>query len=96
MASIGGGWAVGPPSSSMNRHRARRDTFLTDHPEWSIVYIRQLDQYEASSGTTDTELVILTDKHLGELMDRLETRYTTPEAEADGQAPEGEAGAAEE
>jgi hypothetical protein len=75
----------------MNRNRVRRDKFLADHPEWSIVHIRQLDQYEASSGTTDTELVILTDKSLGELMDRLETRYASPEAQADTEAPEAEA-----
>ena len=40
-----------------------------------------MDRYEASSGETETELVILQDKHLGALMDRLEARYPTPEAE---------------
>jgi hypothetical protein len=38
-----------------------------------------MDRYEASSGDTDTQLVILPDKHLGTLMDRLEARYGTGE-----------------
>jgi hypothetical protein len=46
-----------------------------------------MDQYEASMGDTDTELTILTDKRLADLMDRLEARYPTPEAEAE-EAPE--------
>jgi hypothetical protein len=35
-----------------------------------------MDRYEASSGETDTELIILQDKSLGSLMDRLEARYS--------------------
>jgi hypothetical protein len=77
-ASIGG-WASGP-GNTYDKHRERRDKFLADHPEWSISYSRTMDRYEASTGDTDTELVILTDKHLGDMMDRLEARYG-PKAE---------------
>jgi hypothetical protein len=74
-ASIGGGWASGP-GNTFDKHRQRRDKFLATHPEFSIVHIRMTDHYEASSGDSDSaELVILTDKHLGSLMDRLETRF---------------------
>lgn len=86
LASIGGGWASGP-GNHFDKHRQRRDIFLAEHAEWSIVYVRQMDQYEASMGDTDTELTILTDKRLADLMDRLEARYPTPEAEAE-EAPE--------
>jgi hypothetical protein len=58
----------------------RRDKFLAEHPEWSIVYIRSMDQHEASTGDTDTELIFLHDRSLGTLMDRLEERYK-PQAE---------------
>jgi hypothetical protein len=34
-----------------------------------------MGRYEASSGETDTELIIFQDKSLGSLMDRLEARY---------------------
>jgi hypothetical protein len=71
-ASIGG-WVSGP--DWYDRHRERRDKFLSEHPEWNIAFVRSMDRYEASSGETDTELVILQDKALGSLMDRLEARY---------------------
>jgi hypothetical protein len=58
-----------------DRHLARKQKFLADHPEWSVVYVRSLDRYEASTGDTDTELVLLMDQSLGELMTRLEARY---------------------
>jgi hypothetical protein len=74
-----GGWISGP--AWYDRHRERRDKFLAEHPEWNISFVRSMDRYEASSGETETELVILQDKHLGALMDRLEARYPTPEAE---------------
>jgi hypothetical protein len=68
-----GGWISGP--AWYDRHRERRDKFLESHPEWTIAFVRSMDRYEASSGETDTELVILQDKSLGSLMDRLEYRY---------------------
>ena len=78
----GGGFVSG---SGWDRHRERRDKFLGDHPEWSIVYVRSQDRYEASTGHTDTELILMTDTHLGTLMDRLEARYANPEGtEAQG------------
>jgi hypothetical protein len=83
-ASIGGGWITGTPSW-YDRHRQRRDKFLAEHPEWQIVYVRSIDRYEASTGDTDTQLVILQDRSLGELMTRIEARY--PEAE-EGNAPD--------
>lgn len=75
-----GGWASGP-GNNFGRHRERRDKFLAEHSDWAISYSRTMDRYEASTGDTDTELVILTDKHLGDLMDRLEARFPDPEAE---------------
>lgn len=68
-----GGWISG--ACWYDRHKQRRDKFLTEHPEWAIVFVRSMDCYEASAGDTDTQLVILTDRHLGTLMDRLEARY---------------------
>jgi hypothetical protein len=53
----------------------RKGKFLADHPEWEIVYVRSLDRHEASTGSTETGLVILHDTSLGTLMDRLEARY---------------------
>jgi hypothetical protein len=38
-----------------------------------------MDQHEASTGDTDTELVILHDRSLGTLLDRLEARYVADE-----------------
>jgi hypothetical protein len=72
--SPGGGWLSGP--SWYDKHKERRDKFVAEHPEWSIAFVRSMDRYEASSGETDTELIILQDKHLGALMDRLEARYS--------------------
>jgi hypothetical protein len=80
-AFIGGGWTSGP-GNTFDKHRQRRDKFLADHPEWSIVYVRSMDRYEASTGDTDTELVIMSDTHLADLMDRLEARYAPSEASA--------------
>jgi hypothetical protein len=83
MAGSGtGGWVSGS-SSWYDKHTERKDKFLAQHPEWSIVYVRSMDRYEASSGDTDTQLVILSDKHLGTLMDRLEARYGTGEDHPD-------------
>jgi hypothetical protein len=76
-----GGWISGP--AWYDRHRERRDKFLAEHPEWAVAFVRSMDRYEASSGETDTELIILQDKSLGSLMDRLEARYPTPEEEAE-------------
>ena len=76
-----GGWISGP--AWYDKHRERRDKFLTSHPEWNIAFVRSMDRYEASSGETDTELIILQDKSLGSLMDRLEARYTEGD-EAEG------------
>jgi hypothetical protein len=42
-----------------------------------------MGRYEASAGDYDTELVILQDRGLCALMDRLEARYAPKEAEAD-------------
>jgi hypothetical protein len=82
MAGSGtGGWISGP--SWYDRHKERRDKFLVDHPEWSIVYVRYMDQHEASTGETDTELVILHDKSLALLMDRLEHRYKGEDEQGD-------------
>ena len=58
-------------------HRARRDKFLADHPQWQIIFVGDLDGYEASTGDIDTQLVILADRSLGPLMDRLEARYAS-------------------
>jgi hypothetical protein len=77
-AAAVGGWASGP-GNHFDKHRRRRDKFLANHPEWSIVYVRRIDRYEASTGDSDTELIIMTDSHLADLMDRLEARY--PEAD---------------
>jgi hypothetical protein len=71
---IDGGWISGS-SSWYDRQKDRRDKFLAEHPEWSIAYVRSMDRYEASTGDTDTQLVILQDKSLIQLMDRLEARY---------------------
>jgi hypothetical protein len=79
----GGGW--NPASSWYDKHKERKDKFLAEHPEWDIVYVRMMDQHEASTGTTDTELVVLQDKSLGDLMDRLEARYAKPKAEDKGE-----------
>jgi hypothetical protein len=68
-----GGWISGP--AWYDKHRERRDKFLAEHPEWDIAFVRSMGRYEASSGETDTELIILQDKSLGSLMDRLEARY---------------------
>ena len=84
MGGFGGGWASGP-GNNYDKHKERRDKFLAAHPEWEIVYVRSMDRYEASTGDTSTELVILNDTHLSELMDRLEARYTVP---AQGEARE--------
>lgn len=73
-----GGWISG--SGWYDRVQERRDKFLADHPEWKIVYVRSLDQHEASTGDTDTMLVILHDRSLGTLMDRLEARYASTPA----------------
>ena len=72
--STDGGWVSGS-SSWYTRHQDRRAKFLADHPEWTIVYVRSLDMHEASTGDMDSELVILQDRSLGALMDRLEARY---------------------
>jgi hypothetical protein len=82
MAGSGfGGWISG--SSWYDRHKERKEKFLAEHPEWSIVYVRSLDIHEAASGDTDSGLDIMQDKSLGALMDRLEARFAPPgEAEA--------------
>jgi hypothetical protein len=82
-APIDHGWMSGS-GSWMDKHRERKAKFLAEHPEWEIVYVRSQDRHEATSGTTDTELLILTDTHLGTLMDRLEARYSSSgEAQGD-------------
>jgi hypothetical protein len=78
-----GGWISGG-MSWYDKHVDRKDKFLAVHPEWSIAYVRSMDQHEASTGSTDTELVIMQDKSLGTLMDRLEARY--PEEKESGEA----------
>ena len=74
----GGGWVSGS-GSWYDKHKERKDKFLAEHPSWEIVYVRSQDRYEATTGNTDTELVILTDTHLGDLMDRLEARFPPAE-----------------
>lgn len=72
------------PANWYIRHVERKDKFLAEHPEWSIVFVRWLDSYEASRGDKDAPegLSIVHDKSLGTLMDKLEALY--PEApEAD-------------
>jgi hypothetical protein len=87
MADVGdGGWISGSMSNvrePVDRNRERRAKFLADHPEWSIVFIRSMDRYEASKGNTDTALVILHDKTLGQLVDRLEAEYGKPGQDED-------------
>lgn len=80
-SGLDGGWVSG--TCWYDRHKQRRDKFLADHPEWAIVFVRSLDAHEASTGDTDTELVILTDRSLGTLMDRLEARYGDTEDSRD-------------
>lgn len=58
-------------------HKARRGKFLANHPEWQIIFVGDLEGYEASTGDIDTQLVILADRSLGPLMDRLEAGYAT-------------------
>jgi hypothetical protein len=79
-----GGWISG--SCWYDKHKERRDKFLMNHPEWAIVYVRSMDRHEASKGDTETKLVILTDKSLGRLMDRLEDKYGDQDQEASNQA----------
>lgn len=78
-----GGWISGAgsngPAPSGDRNRERREKFLADHPEWSIVYVRSKDVHEASRGDLNTELVLMADSYLGALMDRLEARYGSEE-----------------
>jgi hypothetical protein len=83
-ASINQGWISG--SGYRDRNRERRNKFLADHPEWEIVYVRSLDRHEASTGDHDTELVVMSDPHLGALMDRLEARYPVQEEGSQDQA----------
>jgi hypothetical protein len=83
--AIGGGWISGTPSW-YDRHRVRRDKFLADHPEWSLIYIASRDVYEASMGDNDNGLDILMDRSLGQLMDRLEARYPASEETEEGEA----------
>jgi hypothetical protein len=80
-ASIGGGWISGA-CSWKDKQQERREEFLANHPEWNIVRVHSLGGYEASKGDTETELVILSDANLGALMDRLEARFPTPDADA--------------
>lgn len=81
MGPGGGGWISGactdmPPREA--RDRARRAAFTAARPEWTIVRVASRGIWEASAGSTDTELVILCDSYLGALMDRLEARYPVP------------------
>jgi hypothetical protein len=68
-----GGWLSG--SCAYGKQEIRRDNFLASHPEWEIVHVKLGGYYEASKGDSDTELAILTDRYLGDLMDRLEEKY---------------------
>jgi hypothetical protein len=68
-------WVSGP--GFYDRHKQRKDKFLAEHSEWSIVFVASMDRYEASTGDLDTELVLMTDKALGQLMDRLEAKYAS-------------------
>jgi hypothetical protein len=78
MAGSGpGGWISG--SAWYDRIKERRDKFLAEHPEWSIVHVRSMDEYEASKGDTESELIVMHDRSLGTLMDRLEARYPDTE-----------------
>jgi hypothetical protein len=74
------GWISG--GVQYGKQEMRRDKFLSDHPGWTIAYVRSMGRYEASAGDYDTELVILQDRGLCALMDRLEARYAPKEAEA--------------
>lgn len=76
-SALDGGWISG--AGWYDKHKVRRDKFVAEHPEWSIVFVTSRDVYEASSGDNDSGLDILMDKSLGQLMDRLETRYAVPE-----------------
>jgi hypothetical protein len=83
MAGSGpGGWPSGADSWYV-KVKERRDKFIADHPEWTIVYVRSMDRYEASKGDTDSALVILHDKSLGTLMDRLEAEFGFPAEDQD-------------
>jgi hypothetical protein len=77
MAGSGpGGWISG--AGWYDRAQERRDKFLAAHPEWNIICVRSLGQYEAT-GDTGTELLFLHDRSLGTLMDRLEARFPPTE-----------------
>lgn len=65
------------------RDEQRRERFLANHPEWQIVHVKSAGYHEASRGSTDTELVLLIDRRLTDLLDRLVKRYGTPEEVAD-------------
>jgi hypothetical protein len=82
---IGGGWISGS-CSWYDRQHERRGKFLATHPGWEIVHIRSMDQWEASTGDTDSELIIMQDRVLAALMDRLEKRFPVPDA-TPGDAP---------
>jgi hypothetical protein len=84
LAPIGGGWISGA-CSWQDKQTERKDKFLADHPEWEIARIHSMGCYEASTGTTDTELVVLSDANLAALMDRLEARFGGPEGDAQGE-----------
>jgi hypothetical protein len=71
------GWISGP--SAYDRAKERRDKFLAEHSDWSIVFVRARDVYEASRGDSDSGLDILIDKSLSQLMDRLEACYPKPD-----------------
>jgi hypothetical protein len=83
-ASIDHGWMSGA-GDWYQRIQERRAKFLAEHPEWSIVFVRSIDQHEASMGDKDSPegLTILQDRSLGELMSRLEARYPKSEEEAE-------------
>jgi hypothetical protein len=69
-----GGWISGP--GWYDKDRNRRNAFIAEHPEWVIAYISDTDHWEAVSGSTETQLITMTDHSLGALMDRLEAKYT--------------------
>ncbi|HEY0936187.1 MAG TPA: hypothetical protein VGD91_20910 [Trebonia sp.] len=81
-APVGGGWISGA-CSWYDKQEERKDKFLAGHPDWKIVQVRSMDQWEASTGDTDSELIVMQDRVLAALMDRLEQRFPDdPEPES--------------
>jgi hypothetical protein len=71
-----GGWTSG--AGLFTRAMERRDIFTTNHPEWTIKHISDTNSYEATQGDTDTVLIVLHDRSLDRLMERLEAEFDFP------------------